>query len=183
VPTTPQQGLPFQAITDQPCGYAVAIGALALAEDAKAAGYTTDLKRAQANSFVKISVGSIPVNTDNTFTTVEVNRNTQTDLSVFNGLILGPGMWMAGANVIWGAGGAGIANNAFLSTLSPVACFAYVRDANGTLPNIGIGWPNQGACVTSTFLVTAASAHVALSWGIFSPTVSATLWAFQIGDF
>lgn len=134
---TPNQALAYPIAADNPGILATTWATLAGQLDAKGSGYDVDSARLIANAFVKVSKlngdGTVSTTGSTSFDTVEVNRSTPTDLTLYNGLIVNPGFWLVGGSV----------------TYTPAAGFEL--DANVTFSPVSANQPSAALNFVSSF--------------------------------
>lgn len=196
---TATQGFIYATGGDSPAATAGTVATLVGQMDAKAQGYDTDAARAVANNVVKVSISNFSLTTSGAsastyFDTTEVNRGTSTDLTLDNqNLVLGSGLWMIGAEVIWSGTTGNSTQNAVLGINGNDAIgyyFTESRDAGTSLNNNS---------VTGTFTGTMQAMSISRlsiiqtdgtkcraffsSAGLSTiPIVYLTAWAFKLGD-
>ena len=197
---TPNQGFPFATMDDPPCSLPSTMGALGAVVDGKSSGLDADSARVGANNFVQISLTNTTTTTSTStppFTTVDVNRGTPTDLSIFTGLILGPGIWMVGllAQIArWNppsiaypvtislqvAGESDTTDGLMIDCATP----GYLLAGNAAFAgNLLLSVPQQNVSVSA---ITSVASTTRINYGILAgtqdPVSYAAMWAFQIGD-
>lgn len=188
---TPQQGFPFPTLGDQPCQLAPQVANLAQLVDAKGAQLDSDLARLKANNMVKISVSNWSPTTGFAFTTVEYNRGTPTDLTLYsNGLRLNGGLWVIGVAVQFTPTSANNSTNIRSSApLGGPGMGAFERDYgsdpgffNQTINGVAVTY-GQNVSVCELYYVTQPLTQIACGLSSFSdPFFYATMWGFQVGD-
>jgi hypothetical protein len=190
---TPNQGFSFATVGDAPCALPTVFAQLAGQVNDKSLGLDADMARVAANNFVKISKTG-PVKGSIVFDTVEVNRGTPTDLSLYNGLLLGPGVWLIGASQIISDTVAG-ANGAKYIFLSPqivaipgdqsTPAVNWTIEGAGGLGGGPLTWPQQTVSVSLLAYVTLPSTKINISpngGSVTDALAYADSWAWQIGD-
>jgi hypothetical protein len=191
--TSSNQGFVFQLSSDAPCNLPLVMQQLAAQVDAKGAQLDIDVARLRANNFVKISKANQPGGLAVTFDTIEVNRGTPTDLSIYNGLLLNPGVWMVGAGMTVAdtAPRDGDMKTMSVSNLSIFTNFGIIETSTNQLYEKAGGlsgpliWPHQRASVVMTTIVAAPSTQISCGAGggsVTDPLSYVDFWAFQVGD-
>lgn len=201
---TPNQGFPLVQLGDPPTKLPATMQALANAVDAKAVQLDADAARVASPNIVKISctAGYVAANDPSPsvgplFDTVVVNQGTPTDLSVFNGLLLNPGLWLVGfeARVKPLANSQDILPTISMSTSNndPFSGLGYLSwDLQTATQAFGMsniftppiyGPPYQYLNGCAPALVPSNSFRVRLT-GLFNiiDVPAMTMWAVQIGD-
>lgn len=194
--STPLQGFVYPLASDAPGSLATTFATLAGQLDAKGASWDTDAARVAANAFVKVSASSVIDTNPVQFTTVEINRSTPTDLTVFNGIICGAGYWVVGMSVSYPNKSAGAQMTVGFNyatadaTRQPDMPDFLMRDAFGQaiggLPGpplpLSILNQQQGVIDLALFAVQ-SNVSVNITTGLARTLNYVELWAFKLGDF
>jgi hypothetical protein len=197
---TPNQGFLFATVDDAPCALPATFAALNAQVDAKSSGLDVDGARMQANNFVSISYSNSSSATMNGFpgfNVVDVDRGTATDLSAFNGLIIGPGFWMVGLTaqlarwsppaiaypmtIALSVAGESATTDAFLVDYN---AFGFPLAGNTMYAGgLNLGVPQQLVSVVAMANPSAAATKVSANIQPSGDPISyAQMWAWQIGD-
>lgn len=194
---TANQGFSFALSVDSPCAWPTTQQLLTSQVEAKSAGVDFDVARVATPNMVKISKSNItpPITGLITFDTVEFNRGTPTDLSVYNGVLLNPGYWITGgeAQILEAAAGNGATkylnggnNGAVGFATSDRAANGYNLTVEGAYTYInGPGpWPNQAVGASTLTYISAPNTRIRFvpSGNFTDGFVYVQMWAFQIGD-
>jgi|SRR5215831_2822394 len=193
--STANQGFSFALAGDAPCSWAVTEQLLASQVETKSVGFDTDSARVAANNMVKISKSNASAIGFLSYDTVEFNRGTPTDLSVYNGVLLNPGYYLIGgeAQVITTSAGnntskyfSGGIQGAVGFVASDIAASGYSLTVEGTFSNTNgpAPWPNTAVGASAVVQATTPNTHIRFAPGgsTIDSYLYVQMWAFQIGD-
>lgn len=202
---TPNQGFPLVQLSDRQDQLPGTFAALASRADTKAATLDADVARAAAPNVVKIScqLGYKSANDPNgigpQFDTIDYNRGTPTDLSVYNGLMLNRGLWLCGIEAIvtpvssfgnnWPVEGTlatGTPDPSASGVWAARSDVLVTIQANGFPTTMVNGWGvGQQEYLNSLLVGIAPVDGVTVQWkGVsFADSPYMTMWAVRLGDF